>query len=426
MAVAVVDSYYAASASPQPDRPVLQEQLRADVCVVGGGYTGISTALHLAERGFQVILLEAHRVGFGASGRNGGQLINSYSRDIDVIERRHGPGAARALGAMMFEGGDIIRERIARYAIDCDYREGALFAALTPQQLDGLSERQALWRRYGNDALTLLDADGLRQHLTSERYVGGLLDRRSGHVHPLKLVQGEARALEALGATLFEASPVIRVERGESITLHTASGSVTAPFAVLAGNAYLGGLIPELAAKSMPCGTQVAATEILGESRARELLPTDCCVEDCNYILDYFRTSADHRLLFGSGVTYGGGDPADIETFLRPRIERTFPQLRGIKLDFRWGGDFLLTVSRLPQLGRFGSNLFYAQGYSGHGVCTSHLAGRLLAEAIDGQMTRFDAFTDLPHYPFPGGRHLRAPLTTLGAAWYRLRDRLGF
>jgi gamma-glutamylputrescine oxidase len=326
---------------------------------------------------------------------------------------------------MLFEGGDIIRERITRYAIDCDYRPGGAFVAVNTRQMHELEAQQAHWARYGNGDMELLDRRALREVVASGRYVGGLVDHRGGHLHPLNLVLGEARAVEQLGGVIHEQSPVQRIERGDTLRLHTPDGYVEARFAMVAGNAYAGRLVPELAAKGMPCGSQLVATEVLGEERIRTLLPAGYCVEDCNYILDYFRASADHRLIYGGGVTYGGGDPASIERFLRPKLEATFPQLKGVGLAFAWGGDFLLTLSRLPQLGRIGGNLYYAQGYSGHGVSTSHLAGRLVAEAMRAQAERFDAFARLPHYAFPGGRRLRVPFTALGAAYYALRDRLG-
>lgn len=420
-----VASYYAATAVPQREHPPLTEAIAADVCVIGAGYTGLSAALHLAEQGFDVVVLEAAKVGWGASGRNGGQMVNSYSRDIDVIERRYGHATARALGAMMFEGGDIIRSRIEHYDIPCHYRHGGCFVAHNAKQFRELEEQQRRWARWGNSRMELLDRDGIRQVVDSPRYVGGLVDHRSGHLHPLNLALGEARALEQLNARLYEDSPALRIERGLQPVVHTPAGRVRARWLVVAGNAYLGGLVPELAVRSMPCGTQMIATEPLGAERAQQLLPAGYCVEDCNYLLDYFRLSADHRLLYGGGVTYGGGDPASIERFLRPRVEATFPQLKGVRFEFSWGGDFLLTLNRLPQLGRLDDNIYYAHGYSGHGVCTSHLAGKLIAEALSGQIERFDAFANLPHQRFPGGKLLRVPLTLLGAWYYALRDKLG-
>lgn len=419
------DSYYAFSAHPAYPRPALKGEANTDVCVIGAGYTGLSAALHLLEQGFHVIVLEAAKVGFGASGRNGGQIVNSYSRDIDTIERTATPDAAALMGQMAFEGARIIRERIQRYGIDCDLQNGGIFAALNPQQMQHLQAQQALWARYGHDRLQLLDRQALQQHVASDIYVGGMLDPDGGHIHPLNLALGEADAVEAMHGIIHEQSPVVRIEPGDTVRVHTAQGLVKARFAIVAGNAYLGDLVPELAAKSMPCGSQLITTEPLDEALASSLLPGNHCVEDCNYLLDYYRLSADRRLIYGGGVTYGARDPGDIIARIRPKMLRTFPQLENTRIDFAWTGNFLLTLSRLPQVGRIGHNIYYSQGCSGHGVTYTHLAGRILAEALRGQAERFDAFASLPHYPFPGGRLLRVPLTALGAFWYSLRDRLG-
>lgn len=418
-------SYYAATRNEVQDRPALAEAIDADVCIIGAGFTGLSSALHLAEAGFRVVVLEAARIGYGASGRNGGQLVNSYSRDIDVIEKNYGAEMGKTLGNMAFEGADIIRQRIAQYQIDCDYRDGGVFAAFNKRQMHELSEQKKLWERFGHDQLELMDQDRIREVVDSPTYIGGLLDKKGGHIHPLNLALGEADAIEQLGGRIFEDSKVTRIDRGERPVVFTDQGQVTAGYLMIAGNAYLGGLVPELAGKSMPCGTQIITTEELGEDRARSLIPDLYCVEDCNYKLDYYRITGDFRLLYGGGVTYGGGDPASIEAFLRPHLERTFPQLKGVRFDFAWGGDFLLTMSRLPQFGRIGNNIYYAQGYSGHGVTTTHLAGKLIAEALKGQAERFDAFASLKHFSFPGGQMFRVPYTAVGALYYGLRDKLG-
>lgn len=420
------DSYYAASANAAPIREHLNEAVETDVCVIGAGYTGLSTALFLLEQGYRVVVLEAARVGFGASGRNGGQIVNSYSRDIDTVERSAGPDAAQLIGAMAFEGGRIIRERVARYGIDCDLKNGGVFAAFNARQMHHLQTQKALWERYGYDQLELLDRSGIRNVVACERYCGGMLDHGGGHIHPLNLALGEAAAVESLGGSIYEQSPATRIDRGQTPCVHAAHGRVSAKFVVVAGNAYLGGLVPELAAKSMPCGTQVIATEPLGDELAASLLPQDYCVEDCNYLLDYFRLSADKRLIYGGGVVYGARDPADIDSIIRAKMLKTFPQLHGIRTEFAWTGNFLLTLSRLPQVGRIGDNIYYSQGCSGHGVTYTHLAGKILAEALRGQAERFDAFAGLPHYPFPGGQRFSAPLSALGALYYSLRDRLGF
>ncbi len=418
-------SYYAASANPVPARPELAGEVETDVCVVGAGYTGLSTALFLLENGFNVTMVEAAKVGFGASGRNGGQIVNSYSRDIDVIERTVGPKQAQLLGQMAFEGGRIIRERIAKYGIQCDLKNGGVFAAITNKQMGHLEAQKKLWERYGHTQLELMDAKRIREVVATENYIGGMLDMSGGHIHPLNLALGEAAAVESLGGRIYEQSPAIRIERGANPVVHTPQGRVKAKFVVVAGNAYLGNLIPELSAKSMPCGTQVLTTEPLSAEVAKSLLPQDYCVEDCNYLLDYFRLSGDNRLIFGGGVVYGARDPANIEAIIRPKLIKTFPQLKNVKIDYAWTGNFLLTLSRLPQVGRLGDNIYYSQGCSGHGVTYTHLAGKVLAEALRGQAERFDAFATLPHYPFPGGQLFQVPFSALGAWYYSLRDKLG-
>jgi gamma-glutamylputrescine oxidase len=417
-------SYYAASGLPQPERAPLRGAVQADVCIIGAGYTGLSSALHLAEAGFKVVVLEAARVGWGASGRNGGQLVHSYSRDIDIIEARYGKQAAGALGAMAFEGGQIIKERMARYGIDCHFKPGGMFTALSDKQVRQLEHHKALWEAHGHTQLQMLDARQTEQAVGTRRYKAGLLDHSTGHMHPLRLAQGEAAAFESLGGVIHERSPVTQIARGDTAVVHTSEGQVQARFVIVACNAYIGDLEPQLAARSMPCGTQVVATEPLGE-RFPEILPSDHCVEDSNFLLDYFRLSNDRRLLYGGGVIYGARDPAHIESIIRPKLLKTFPQLQGVKIDYGWTGNFLLTLTRLPEVGRLAPNIYYSQGCSGHGVTFTHLIGRVLSEVIQGQASRFDAFASLPHYPFPGGRLLRVPFTALGAFYYDLRDKLG-
>ncbi|ENA37607.1 MULTISPECIES: NAD(P)/FAD-dependent oxidoreductase [Pseudomonas] len=417
------NSYYAASAHPAPKRPMLEGERIADVCIVGAGYTGLSTAIALLERGYSVVILEAARVGFGASGRNGGQIVNSYSRDIDVIERTLPAREAKLIGQMAFEGGRIIRERVNRYGIQCDLKNGGVFAAFNARQMQHLEAQQALWARHGHHELEMLDKRAIEQVVGTHRYAGGMLDRSGGHIHPLNLALGEADAVESLGGTIYEQTPAVRIERGPKPVVHTPQGCVRATYVVVAGNAYLGNLIPELAAKSMPCGTQVIATEPLSEETAKRLLPQDYCVEDCNYLLDYYRLSADRRLIYGGGVIYGARDPADVEKIIRPKMAKTFPELANVRIDYAWTGNFLLTLSRLPQVGRLGDNIYYSQGCSGHGVTFTHLIGTVLGEALAGHAERFDAFARLPHYPFPGGRLFRVPFTALGAWYYDIRDK---
>ncbi|MCV6611991.1 MAG: FAD-binding oxidoreductase [Amphritea sp.] len=418
-------SYYAASANDKVCRESLNQHIQADVCVIGAGYTGLSTALHLAESGFRVVVLEGSRIGFGASGRNGGQIVHSYSRDIDFIEKHYGKEIGTEMGKMAFEGGKIIRRLVKDYDIQCDLKDGGIFAACNNKQMRELEEKKALWEAHGHQDLELLSADSIQEYVGTGRYEGGLLDNSGGHFHPLNLALGEAAALESRGGKIYEDSAVTRVEEGSKATVHTANGSVTADFVVVAGNAYLGGLIPKLEQKAMPCGTQVITTEPLTEAQQKALLPKDHCVEDCNYLLDYFRLSGDGRLIYGGGVTYGAREPGKIESLIVPKMLKTFPELQGVKVDYAWTGNFLLTLMRLPQFGRIGNNIYYAQGYSGHGVTSSHLAGKVLCDAIQGQAERFDVFAGLPQYPFPGGRTFRIPYTAMGAWYYNMRDKLG-
>lgn len=420
------ESYYAATANHHQRWPQLTESIQCDVCIIGGGFTGLSSALFLTEAGYDVVLLEAAQIGFGASGRNGGQVVNSYSRDIEVIQQRYGPNVAKMLGSMMFEGADIIRDRIDRYAIDCDYRPGGIFAALNARQMGHLRAQKTLWESYGNRELTLLDSAGMQREVASERYVGGLLDRRGGHLHPLNLALGEAEAIRRHGGRIYEQSAATAVAYGSPNRIKTAGGEVSAKFVIFAGNAYLAPqLEPRLSSKSMPCGSQIITSEPLSAELAQALLPSNYCVEDCNYLLDYFRLTADNRLLYGGGVIYGARDPQDIDALIRPKLLKTFPQLGNIKFSHRWSGNFLLTLSRMPQFGRLENNVYYMQGDSGHGVTCTHLAGKLIAETLRGDAERFDAFASIPHLPFPGGRRFKVPLTAIGAAWYALRDRLG-
>jgi gamma-glutamylputrescine oxidase len=420
------DSYYAASANVRHDPVVLQGDETADICIVGAGYSGLSAAIHLVERGYAVAVVEGARVGWGASGRNGGQVVNGLNASLDSIGRRYGAATEAFVGGLVQEGAGIIYGLVERYGIDCDLKRGNIYAAYTDRHMRGLEAKQALWRRHSMDDHEMLDRAAIRTHVGSDAYAGGMLDRSGGHMHSLNLALGEADAVESQGGRIFELSPVTGVEKsGTGIVVRTASGSVTAKTVLLCGNAYLGNVVPALTARVMPVSTQMIATEPLGEERARALLPTDMCVEDVRYILDYFRLSADRRMIFGGGVVYGGTDPADVIAKIRPNMDKVFPSLRGVKIDHAWSGNFALSFTRVPQLGRLDDGIYFAHGYSGHGVTGSHLFGRILAEAVDGDLSRFDTFASLPWVPFPGGRLLRAPYSTIGSWWYAFRDKVG-
>lgn len=418
-------SYYAATANDKSVRSMLEGDITADVCIIGAGFTGISAALELAERGFSVVVLEAVRIGFGASGRNGGQIVNGYSRDLDVIGKRYGAAAAAALGAMSLEGARIIRDRTSTYNIACDLVDGGFFAAFTAKQMRELEHKKQVWETYGHDGLIMVDGDAVPAIVASSHYVGGMVDRHAGHIHPLNLVLGEAAAFESRGGRIYENSRVLSVDTGATPVARTAAGSVSSTFLLVCGNAYLGGVVPEISDAIMPVASHIVATEPLDAALVAELLPTNYCVEDMNYVLDYYRRTADNRILYGGGIGYGGRDPASIDAAIRPNLAKTFPQLAQTKFDFAWSGNFALTLSRVPHVGRVSPTVYFSHGDSGHGVTTTHLLGKILGEAVAGQASRFDVWSRLPSYPFPGGTTFRVPLITLGAWWYSLRDRLG-
>lgn len=417
-------SYYAATANPAPTRAPLAGDVAADVCVVGGGYTGCHLALTLAERGYRVVLLEANRIGWGASGRNGGQVCTGFARGQESLEAALGKDDATHLFHLAEEGKAILKERIRRHAIACDLVWGYLYAALKPGHLRGFQAELRELEACGYGQARLLDRAEMARHVATEAYVGGLLDAGGGHLHPLNYALGLAEAAAAAGAVLHEESRATSLRPGRKVVVETAGGRVTADFAVLACNAYLEGLVPSVGATIMPVATYMTATEPLGEERARALLPTNVAVGDGNFVLNYFRRSADHRLLFGGGVSYTARMPASLPDDMRRTMLAVFPQLRGVRQDFTWGGNVAITQDRAPHLGRWRPNVYFAQGYSGQGVAMTGIAAKVIAEAIAGQAERFDLFARIPHRAFPGGKLLRTPLLALAMTWFRLRDRL--
>ena len=420
-------TYYAATANPAPERPPLQGNETCDVCVVGAGFSGLSTALHLAESGLKVIVVEAVSVGFGASGRNGGQVINGYSRDFDTIYQRYGTDITNHLMQMNYEGGDIIRGWIDKYKIECDYRNGSFFAAFSKKQMRDLEKRKEDWEKASasfTPTLRMYDQKDMPQVVDTKLYLGGLLDRRGGQLHPLNLLLGEAAAFESLGGKIFENSPVVAIDEGDVPSVKTEQGTVEAKIVVVCGNAYLGNLLPELTGHIMSVSSQVITTEVLGEEMVKKMMPADYCIEDSNFIMDYYRRTADHRLLFGGGVIYSGATPKGIAKRLRPHMTKIFPALKDKKIQFAWSGNFALTLARMPHIGRLSDTVYFIQGDSGHGVTTCHLLGKLISEAINGQISRYEVFSTMRTFPFPGGKRFRVPLTMLGALYYQLRDSL--
>lgn len=426
MTASRLDSYYLASAIGQRARPQLSGDRDADVCIIGAGYTGLSCALHLAKRGLKVVVLEAQYAGFGASGRNGGQVIPGQRVDQIELERRYGDAHARALWNLALEAAALVRDLIATHVIACDRTDGHIVAAARDAHARELEEYvEHLTRRYAYTSARYVSASEMQSLVACRNYRGGIYDAAGFHLHPLNYALGLARAADDARAEILEHSPATRVDRGERITVSTPNGTVTAKFAVLAGNAYLGELAPELSRKIMPISNYIAATEPLGAARAQALIPSGAAVADTKFVLDYYRLSADGRLLFGGGETYGDRDVDNAAEIVRPHILRVFPQLEGVKIDYAWGGRLAITMPRLPHVGRLAPNLYFAQGYSGQGVAIATLAGKLIADAIGGQAAGFDVYERLKVPALPGGALLRKPLLKLALTWYALRDRLG-
>ncbi|MDP9007674.1 MAG: FAD-binding oxidoreductase [Pseudomonadota bacterium] len=417
-------SYYALS-DASPAQPSLRGEVRADVCVLGGGIAGCSAALHLAQRGYKIALLEARTVGYGASGRSGGQTIFGLAASQQKLAAEVGRDDAHRLFGLSVEALDLTQSLIRDHAIDCDYHPNHVHVALKARHVQELREwSRELHEEYAYDSVHLLNREELRSHVQSDRYLAGLIDPRSGHLHPLKYTQGLARAATAAGAAIYENSEVLRYQDGPQVLVHTAQGSIRCDHLVLCGNAYIGAVAPALARRILGVGTYIIATEPLGEERARSLLPTNAAIADINWILDYFRRSEDHRLLFGGRVSYSSVQPPRLAGSMRTRMVRVFPALGGVKVDYAWGGYLDITMSRAPNFGRLAANVFYLQGFSGHGVALAGLAGKLAAEAIAGTAERFDVFARIPHRDFPGGRLFRRPSLMLAMLYYRLRDLL--
>lgn len=416
-------SYYAASAPVEPPGPPLAGELRCDVCVIGAGLTGLTAALELAARGFDVVVLEAQRIGWGASGRSGGQLIFGYACDMPKLAALVTRDEARLLWDLSLVAIEDVRARVARHGIDCDWVDGQLHVAIKRRQRDELRQwQQLLARDYGYDGLAFLERDALGAHIDSPRYCAGLHDPRGAHVHPLKLTLGLASAARAAGVRIVEQSRAVRLTRGAAPVVHTAQGEVHCRQVVLAGNAYLGPLVPELDRMIMPVGTYIVASAPLGAELAARCLPGNAAVTDINFVLDYFRRSADHRMLFGGRVSYSKIPPPNLAGSMRARMARVFPQIAHVPVEFAWGGYVDITMNRAPHFGRLDSTLYFAQGFSGHGMATTGLAGRLIAEAIAGDAARLDVFARIPHTAFPGGRWLRTPSLVLAMLYFRLRD----
>jgi len=419
------NSYYAASKNWQTDYPKLKGDHHCDVAIVGGGFTGVSAALRLIEHGYKVAVVEANRISWGASGRNGGQLIDGFVMDLDKFEKKVGKIGAEIAYQMGIESRDVVLERIKKHSIDCDLKFGFLDVAMNQGDIDDfhewLEEKQE--NNYPHK-MEFITQENLKQHVGSDKYIAGVVNYGNGHLHPLNLCIGEARAIVDQGGAIFEQSLVKKIKHGENPKLITENGVVHAKKIILAGNAYLRKTEPKLAGAVIPAGSYIIATEPLSESLANELLPSGMAVCDQRVGLDYYRLSADRRMLFGGLCNYSGRNPKSIRGVLQPKMLNVFPQLAGKRIDYEWGGYIGISINRIPQMGRIQNNTYYVQGYSGHGLCPTHIAGNVIADAIVGDTERFDVFEKVKHIRLPGGLWFANPALALGMMWFRLKELL--
>lgn len=417
-----VASYYAATANRQTDYPILQGTESADICIVGAGFTGVATALTLAERGYSVAVVEANRIGWGASGRNGGQVIGGITGE-SKIAARYGDGIADMMWEMRWRGNDIIRDRVEKHAIDCELKSGYIDVALRQRHIDAFHEECEWFERHNFPyEFRLVRQDELPDIIGTSAYIGGLINMCNGHLHPLNLCIGEALAAENLGVRFFEQSPVTKIEHGPRPRVVTAAGRVEAGTVVLAGNAYHALERKYLAGLTFPAGSYIIATEPLAPDIVQRINPLDLAVCDMNEIVHYYRLSADGRLLFGGRCNYSGRDPKSIRKALMPRMLKIYPELAGVRVDYEWGGKLAIVINRTPMLGRINDNVYYSQGYSGHGVNMTHIAAEIIADAIGGTLERFDLFAKMGHFRIPVGQWFGNQMVALGMLYYRLRD----
>ena len=416
------DTYYAATANAWETQAALQGEGHSDVCVIGGGFTGLSAALACVEKGLSVVLLEAENIGFGASGRNGGQLIPGLRWSMREIDAEFGRERSQAIFDLAWSAVDGVNDRVAEHGINCDLKSGHLEAAYKPAHFDDMQrETEFLSTQFGWDSIDVVQPADMGRHINGGEYHGGVYDRKGGHFHALNYALGLANAALAAGVEIHENGRVKSVNDGNQVRVETARGSVMAGHVIIATDAWVGDIAPDLGSYTVPIMNYNIATAPLLD--ADQLLPSDAAVADSRFVLNYFRLSTDKRMIFGGGEKYVQIPPADIGAFVRTHMATVFPSLANTPIDYAWGGAVAVTSNRLPHMGRNG-NVFFAHGFSGHGALITTLAGELVAEAVVGTMERFDVFASLPHSRFPGGKWLARPLATLGLLYYAMRDRL--
>jgi len=421
-----VKSYYAATANQKLSFDQLRSNIKTQICVIGGGFTGLNTAINLAKKGYEVVLIESEQIGWGASGRNGGQLISGFSFS-DHFEKKGIEDDIKNMWQLGAKSADLVRERISEFSIECDLKDGFIDVATNRKHMDDLINRCSEWNDSGyHHELQLVDEIQVKKYVNSEAYVGGLIDSGSGHIHPLNLCLGEAKAASELGVVIYENTNAIEVSEGSPVKVLTSNGSIEADYIVIAANAYIGGLNKKLRRMVMPAASCIIATEPLSDETAEKIMPSDMAVCDQNTILDYYRLSADKRMLFGGRFNYSGKIPSDdrIKIEIKKRMVSVFPELSDIKVDYAWSGNVAVSLKKIPQLGRIDKNIFYSQGYSGHGVAPTHMAAKVIADAVDGDHEILNLLSSVQHIQLPGGKWFSSPATAIGMMYYQLKDKI--
>ena len=421
-----VKSYYAATANQDLKYEQLNSNLRTQVCVIGGGFTGLNTAINLAKKGYDVVLIESEKIGWGASGRNGGQLISGFSFS-DHFEKKGTENDIQNIWQLGAKSADLVRERVSEFSIDCDLKEGFIDVATNRKHMGELIDRSEEWKQSGyHHDLELVDENQVKKYVNSDSYVGGLIDSGSGHIHPLNLCLGEAKAASELGVMIYEDTHAVKISGGSPSKVATENGIIESDYVVIATNAYIGDLNKKLRRMVMPAASCIIATEPLSSELAEKVIPSDMAVCDQNTILDYYRLSAEKRMLFGGRFNYSGKIPSDdkIKIEIKKRMVSVFPELSEARVDYAWSGNVAVSLKKIPQLGRINKNIFYSQGYSGHGVAPTHMAAKVIADAIEGNDEVLNTLSSVNHIQLPGGKWFSSPATAIGMMYYQLKDKI--
>mgnify|MGYP001437723374 FL=1 len=421
-----VKSYYAATANQELSYEKLNSNIRTQVCVIGAGFTGLNTAINLAKKDFDVVLIESEKIGWGASGRNGGQLISGFSFS-DHFEKKGTEKDIQNIWQLGAKSADLVRERVSEFSIDCDLKEGFIDVATNGKHMDELIDRSEEWKQSDyHHNLELVDENQVKKYVNSDSYVGGLIDSGSGHIHPLNLCLGEAKAASELGVMIYEDTHAVKISGGSPSKVVTENGIIESDYIVIATNAYIGDLNKKLRRMVMPAASCIIATEPLSSELAEKVIPSDMAVCDQNTILDYYRLSADKRMLFGGRFNYSGKIPSDdkIKIEIKKRMVSVFPQLSEARVDYAWSGNVAVSLKKIPQLGRIDNNIFYSQGYSGHGVAPTHMAAKVIADAIEGDDEVLNTLSSVNHIQLPGGKWFSSPATAIGMMYYQLKDKI--